>query len=61
MVFTLPQQIATIAYQNKEVVYGILFEAAAETLKTIASDSNRGRALGGWRGLDLVPAWVFPA
>ena len=27
-----------IAYQNKEVVYGILFEAAAETLKTIARD-----------------------
>src|SRR5215467_9062498 len=38
VVFTLPQQIATIAYQNKEVVYGILFEAAAETLKTIARD-----------------------
>jgi len=40
VVFTLPQQIAAIAYQNKEVVYGILFEAAAETLKTLARDPN---------------------
>jgi hypothetical protein len=38
VVFTLPQQIAAIAYQNKEVGYGLLFEAAAETLKKIASD-----------------------
>jgi hypothetical protein len=38
VVFTLPQQIAAIAYQNKEVVYGILFEATAETLKTVARD-----------------------
>jgi hypothetical protein len=38
VVFTLPQQIAAVAYQNKAVVYGILFEAAAQTLKTIAGD-----------------------
>ena len=38
VVFTLPQQIAALAYQNKGVVYGTLFEAAVETLKTIASD-----------------------
>jgi len=38
VVFTVPPAIAAIAYQNKEVVYGILFEAAAETLKTIAGD-----------------------
>jgi hypothetical protein len=38
VVFTLPQQIAAIAYQNKEVVYGLLFEATAETLKKIARD-----------------------
>jgi hypothetical protein len=35
---TLPQQIATIAYQNKRELYGILFRAAAETLLTIAAD-----------------------
>jgi Transposase zinc-binding domain len=38
VVFTVPQQIAAIAYQNKEVVYSILFEATAETLKKIAGD-----------------------
>jgi Putative transposase/Transposase zinc-binding domain len=38
VVFTLPQQIATIAYQNKREVYGILFKATAETLLTIAAD-----------------------
>jgi hypothetical protein len=38
VVFTVPEQIAAIAYQNKEVVYDILFQATAETLKTIAAD-----------------------
>jgi hypothetical protein len=34
----IPEQIAAVAYQNKEVVYGILFQATAETLKIIAAD-----------------------
>jgi Transposase zinc-binding domain len=38
VVFTMPQQIAAIAYQNKERVYNILFQAASETLRTIAAD-----------------------
>ena len=38
VVFTLPAQIADIAYHNKAVVYDILFKAAAETLITIAAD-----------------------
>jgi len=38
VVFTLPQEIAAIAYQNKRELYGILFRAAAETLRTIAAD-----------------------
>ncbi len=38
VVFTLPEEIAAIAYQNKEVVYGILFQATSETLRTIAAD-----------------------
>jgi hypothetical protein len=38
VVFTVPEEIAAIAYQNKEVVYGILFQSTAETLKTIAAD-----------------------
>ncbi len=38
VVFTVPEEIAVIAYQNKAVVYGILFRAAAQTLRTIAAD-----------------------
>src|SRR5260370_905127 len=38
VVFTLPQQIATIAYQNKRELYAILFRATAQTLLTIAAD-----------------------
>jgi hypothetical protein len=38
LVFTLPAEIAPIAYQNKAVVYDLLFHAAAETLLTIAAD-----------------------
>ncbi len=38
VVFTLPAQIADIAYQNKAVVYGLLFKASAQTLQTIAAD-----------------------
>jgi hypothetical protein len=30
-VFTLPAQLGAIAYQNKALVYGLLFKAAAET------------------------------
>ncbi len=38
VVFTLPAPVAEIAFQNKAVVYTILFKAAAETLRTIAAD-----------------------
>ena len=38
VVFTLPEEIAAIAYQNKAVMYNILFAATAETLQTIAAD-----------------------
>jgi hypothetical protein len=38
LVFTLPAEIGGIAYQNKTVVYDLLFRAAAETLLTIAAD-----------------------
>jgi hypothetical protein len=37
-VFTVPEQIAAIALQNKRIVYGILFRATSETLLTIAAD-----------------------
>jgi hypothetical protein len=38
VVFTVPQPVAEIALQNQAVVYGILFRATAETLRTIATD-----------------------
>ena len=38
VVFTLPKEIAAIAYQNKAVLYERLFHATAETLRTIGAD-----------------------
>jgi len=38
LVFTLPAAIADIAYQNKAVVYDLLFKASAETMLAIAAD-----------------------
>jgi hypothetical protein len=38
VVFTLPEALAPIAYQNKTVVYNLLFSTTAETLRTIAAD-----------------------
>jgi Putative transposase/Transposase zinc-binding domain len=38
VVFTLPAAVADLAYQNKAVIYDLLFKASAETLITIAAD-----------------------
>jgi hypothetical protein len=38
VVFSLPAKIADIAYQNKTLIYNILFKASAETMITIAAD-----------------------
>ena len=51
VVFTLPAPIADIAYQNKAVVYGLLFDVAAEVLLTIAADPKH---LGARIGATLV-------
>jgi hypothetical protein len=51
VVFTLPAQIADIAYQNKAVIYDLLFKATAETLTTIAADP---RHLGAKIGFTAV-------
>ena len=51
VVFTLPAAIADIAYQNKAVVYNLLFQTAAETLITIAADPKH---LGARIGATLV-------
>jgi putative transposase/transposase-like zinc-binding protein len=51
VVFTLPAPISDIAYQNKAVIYAILFKVAAETLITIAADPKH---LGARIGLTAV-------
>jgi hypothetical protein len=38
VVFTVPEEVAAIAFQNKATVYNILFAATAETLRVIAAD-----------------------
>ena len=38
VVFTLPEQLQTLALKNQTVVYNILFKAASQTLKTLAAD-----------------------
>lgn len=47
VVFTVPAPIAEIAFQNKTVVYDILFKAAAETLRLIAAEPKHlGAVIG---------------
>ena len=47
VVFSVPSEIADIAYQNKAVVYKALFKAAAQTLLTIGADPKHlGAQLG---------------
>ena len=38
VVFTLPEEIAALAFYNKEAVYGILFRATAQTLLATAAE-----------------------
>ena len=38
VVFSLPAEIADIAYQNKAVVYDLLFKVSADVMLTIAAD-----------------------
>jgi len=51
VVFTVPDQIATIAFQNQTVVYDILFRAASETLHKIAADPKHLGAEIGFLGV----------
>ncbi|MGF6695454.1 hypothetical protein OKW38_000065 [Paraburkholderia sp. MM5496-R1] len=51
VVFTLPAPISAIAWYNKAVIYGLLFDIAAETLRTIAADPKH---LGAQIGATLV-------
>ena len=51
VVFTLPAPIADIAYQNKAVIYDLLFKVSAETMLTIAADPKH---LGARIGITTV-------
>jgi hypothetical protein len=51
VVFTLPAPIAAIAFQNKGLLYDLLFRAAAQTMMTIAADP---RHLGARIGITAV-------
>jgi hypothetical protein len=51
VVFTLPAAISAIAWYNKAVLYGLLFDIAADTLRTIAADPKH---LGAQIGATLV-------
>ncbi|MBA8821831.1 IS91 family transposase [Ochrobactrum sp. P6BS-III] len=51
VVFTLPTEVSDIAFQNKAVVYDLLFKSASETLLTIAADPKH---LGARIGITAV-------
>ena len=51
VVFTLPAEVADIAFQNKALVYDLLFKAASETMLTIADDRKH---LGARIGITAV-------
>ncbi|MDD1668145.1 MAG: IS91 family transposase [Methanomicrobiales archaeon] len=55
VVFTLPEALGPLALQNKVVVYGLLFRAAAETLIRIAKDPKHLGAQVGF--LSLLHTW----
>jgi hypothetical protein len=56
VVFTVPQPIEAIAYQNKALLYDMLFKATAQTLRTIAADPKH---LGAEIGLIAVLHFFF--
>jgi hypothetical protein len=55
VVFSLPAKVADIAYQNKTVIYDILFRTSAEAMTTIAADPKH---LGAQIGmLSVLHTW----
>ena len=55
LVFTLPAPIAEIAFQNKTIVYAILFKAAADAMTALAANPRRlGAKIG---GLAVLHTW----
>jgi hypothetical protein len=66
VVFTLPHQLAPLALQNKEAIYGMLFRCSAQTLIEIAADPERlGAEIGssafstpGIRSYSIIPTFT---
>jgi Putative transposase/Transposase zinc-binding domain len=55
IVFTMPEPLARLALVNKRVVYDLLFHAAAETVRQVASNPKRlGGDIG---GLMVLHTW----
>jgi hypothetical protein len=55
LVFTMPAPLARLALANKRVIYGVLFQAAAETLRQVAANPKRlGADVG---GLMVLHTW----
>jgi len=62
IVFTVPQQIEVIAFQNQTVVYDILFRAASETLRKIAPiQSIWARRSASWVCCNLGAVHLTPS
>jgi hypothetical protein len=55
LVFTLPPKIAEIAYQNKSLVYGILFKASHQAISALALNPKRLGAKAG--GISVLHIW----
>ena len=51
VVFTLPAEVADVAWQNKAILYDLLFQTASETMMTIAADPKH---LGARIGITAV-------
>jgi len=55
VVFTLPHQLAPLAYQNKRILYRLLFRASAATLLEVAADPKHLGAEIGF--LSVLHTW----
>ena len=55
VVFTLPHELASLAYYNKKLLYGLLFRASAATLLEVAADPKHLGAEIGF--LSVLHTW----
>jgi len=56
VVFTVPEEVASVAFQNKKILHTILFRAASETLRAIAADPKHLGANIGF--LAVLHSWT---